>query len=108
MLFTHVSWPQARPYTSQIFTLSYHEPGTGRYSVGHADFYLIGFFVVLLTGLRAGSMQHVFAPLARRWGISKKKDVTRFTEQAWILMYYSVFWPLGMVLCTPIEIFVCD
>jgi acyl-CoA-dependent ceramide synthase len=42
-------------------------------------------------------MDYVLAPLARRCGVHKKKDVTRFSEQAWLLVYYSVFWPMGMV-----------
>jgi hypothetical protein len=42
-------------------------------------------------------MEYVLAPLAKTWGISKKKDITRFTEQGWVLAYYNVLWPLGMV-----------
>jgi very-long-chain ceramide synthase len=45
-------------------------------------------------------MKYVLAPLAKLWGISKRKEVTRFSEQGWILIYYNVFCPLGMVCHT--------
>lgn len=48
-------------------------------------------------GLRAACMQSVLVPLAKRWGISKRKDAVRFSEQGWILLYYSIMWPLGVV-----------
>jgi len=65
--------------------------------VGWDDGYLILFCVVLFTGMRAAIMEYVLAPFAKAYGISKRKDVTRFSEQAWLLVYYSVFWPLGLV-----------
>ncbi len=58
------------------------------------------FCIVLFTSLRAGFMEYVLAPLAKLWGISKRKEVTRFSEQGWMLIYYNVFWPLGMVCHT--------
>lgn len=46
-------------------------------------------------------MQHVLAPLAKYWGVTKKKDATRFAEQGWMLMYNAIFWSFGMV-CYPL------
>jgi len=89
--------PRAREHTTKYFTLSYHNPESGEYGLGGKDGYLILFFIVLFTGLRAAAMEYILAPFARSWGISKRKDVTRFSEQAWLLVYYTVFWPLGMV-----------
>jgi len=80
--------------------MSYYNPQTGLYRVGGDDYYLVAFYVVLFTGLRAATMEHALAPFAQSYGLSKKKDVTRFSEQAWLLTYYLVFWPLGMV-CSP-------
>lgn len=95
--------PKARPYTTPFFHLSHYDPGTGLYATGHGDGYFIFFCVILFTGLRAGCMEHVLAPLAKLWGISKKKDITRFAEQAWLLVYYCAFWPLGFVRATQIS-----
>ena len=89
--------PKARPYTSKFFSLSYHNPDTGNYAAGHDDMYFMAFCIVLLTGLRAGAMEYVLAPLAKLWGISKRKMITRFSEQGWMLMYYNLSWPVGMV-----------
>lgn len=89
--------PKARAFTSKFFTISHYNDKTGRYAIGEHDYYFIVFCMVLFTGLRAGVMEHVLAPLAKLWGISKKKEITRFSEQAWLLVYYFVFWPLGWV-----------
>ena len=62
------------------------------------------FCIVLFSGLRAGVMDYVLAPLARMLGLSKKKEVTRFAEQGWMLIYYSVFWPLGMVCALSLRV----
>ena len=61
------------------------------------DTYLIAYCVILFTGLRAWCMEYVLAPLAKRIGIAKRKDLTRFSEQGWSFIYYVVFWSLGMV-----------
>jgi acyl-CoA-dependent ceramide synthase len=92
-----MSMSKARPYTSKFFTLSHYNPNTGKYAIGHDDVFFMTFCIVLFSGLRAGVMDYILAPLARMWGLSKKKEVTRFAEQGWMLIYYSIFWPLGMV-----------
>ncbi|KAG8417039.1 Sphingosine N-acyltransferase lag1 [Metarhizium acridum] len=98
LFFTHACIPAARQYTSKFFTLSYRNDKTGKYAAGHDDLYLMAFFIVLLTGLRAFCMDHILAPLASRWGVLGNKDATRFAEQGWMLMYYNAFWPVGMYL----------
>ena len=59
------------------------------------------FCVVVFTGLRAGAMDYVLSPLGKRWGIRKKKNATRFAEQAWLWLYCCVIWPVGMVCTSP-------
>ncbi|OBT81597.1 hypothetical protein VE02_09571 [Pseudogymnoascus sp. 03VT05] len=98
LFLTHMSMSKARPYTSKFFTLSHYNQNTGKYAAGHDDLFFMTFCIVLFSGLRAGVMDYVLAPLARMWGLSKKKEVTRFAEQGWMLIYYSVFWPLGMYI----------
>ncbi|KAI2464997.1 longevity assurance proteins LAG1/LAC1 [Annulohypoxylon bovei var. microspora] len=100
LFLTHSFVPRVRPFTSQFFTLSHYNPATGKYAAGHGDIYFVTFCVLLFTGIRAALMQHVLAPLATYWGITKKKDVTRFAEQGWMLMYNSVFWTLGTYIYT--------
>ncbi|KAI0841333.1 longevity assurance proteins LAG1/LAC1 [Hypoxylon sp. FL0890] len=96
LFLAQVCLPRARPFTTKFFTLSYYNVETGKYASGHDDIYFIAFCTVLFTGIRAGLMQYVLGPLARHWGASSEKNVTRFSEQGWMLMYNSVFWSLGM------------
>lgn len=42
-------------------------------------------------------MQYVLVPFAKLCGVRKRKDLTRFSEQSWLLCYYAVFWTMGMV-----------
>lgn len=82
---------------AKLRALASFNPRTGAYAVGRGDVFLVLFFLLLLTGLRASAMKLVLSPLATRWGVRRPKDATRFAEQAWMLMYYNVFWPMGMV-----------
>jgi very-long-chain ceramide synthase len=97
LCLVHLFFPKARGRTRKFVEMSYKDPATGLYGRGWDDMYLVTFYIVLLTGLRAAAMDYVFTPLAR-WGrIPTKKARVRFAEQAWILAYYTVFWILGMV-----------
>ncbi|RDH28089.1 longevity-assurance protein [Aspergillus welwitschiae] len=98
LLLTHLGVPALRPYTSKFFRLSYCNQSTEKYGIGYDDLYFIAFWIILLTGLRASCMKYILAPLSRRWGVSKAKDATRFAEQGWISLYYSMMWTLGMYL----------
>jgi acyl-CoA-dependent ceramide synthase len=97
LFLTHMFMPKARAHTRKFFTMSYYNPATQRYGAGGDDGYLISFLIVFFTGLRAFTMEYLLAPLGRRWGISKRKTLTRFSEQAYMLLCYVVFWSLGMV-----------
>ncbi|KAJ6788098.1 hypothetical protein PWT90_05051 [Aphanocladium album] len=98
LFLSHQFIPASRLYTAKFFALSYYNEQTGKYAAGYDDFYFISFCIDLLTCLRAGVMEHILAPLARRWGIASKKKATRFAEQGWMLIYYNVFWPTGMYI----------
>lgn len=97
LFLAHAFIPKARTHTNKFFHLSYFNPQSGNYAIGADDAYLISFFIVLFTGLRAACMEYMLAPLGRSRGISKRKDLTRFTEQGWLFVYYSVFWTMGAV-----------
>ncbi|KAL7948501.1 longevity assurance proteins LAG1/LAC1 [Trichoderma barbatum] len=98
LFLAHGCIPKARIHTTKFFHLSYLNERTGKYAAGFDDAYLIAFFIVLFTGLRAGTMEYILAPFGRLNGITKRKDLTRFSEQAWLLIYYAVFWPTGVYL----------
>lgn len=99
LLLSHASMPKARPHTANYFNLAYYNSESGRYGLGKDDGYFIFFCIILFTGLRAATMEYLLAPFAKAKGISKRKDITRFSEQGWLLIYYSVFWTLGLVSC---------
>ena len=42
-------------------------------------------------------MQYVFIPCAKYGGVKTYKGFVRFAEQAWLMVYYTAFWLLGMV-----------
>ncbi|KAJ5543816.1 hypothetical protein N7513_003399 [Penicillium frequentans] len=101
LFFIHSCLPKVRPYTSMFFSLSHHNPSTGNYGAGSGDLFFLALCVILFTGLRACFMEYLLGPLAKHWGVVKKKELTRFSEQAWLLCYYSIFWTLGVyIYCT--------
>jgi acyl-CoA-dependent ceramide synthase len=58
---------------------------------------MVLYWVVIFTGLRAAVMEYILMPLAKA-KIVTKRDQARFSEQAWLLVYYSIFWTIGMVM----------
>ena len=58
---------------------------------------MVVYSIVALTGLRAFTLDYILVPLAQFAGVSKRKEKLRFAEQAWVLIYDSIFWSLGMV-----------
>ncbi|KAF7881703.1 uncharacterized protein EAF02_006391 [Botrytis sinoallii] len=95
---THMCFPRARRHTRKFFELSYYNPESGEYCAGWNDAWLVFYWVVIFTGLRAAFMDYVLRPLARKGGVKTARDETRFAEQAWLMIYYSVFWTLGMYI----------
>ena len=98
LFLAHTLFPRARVHTSKFFTLSYFNPATGQYNLGTDDVPFVLFLVVLFTGLRASTMDYILSPFARSQGLYKKKPITRFAEQAWLVIVYTVFYPLGVYL----------
>lgn len=98
LALTHLLFPSLRATTSPYFLLSYHDAATGMYEPGRDDFKFVVLWIVIFTGLRAGTMDYVLIPWARSLGIHKKKQQIRFAEQAWLIVYYSVFYTAGIYL----------
>ena len=93
----HMCFPRARQSTRKFYQLSYYNTSTGKYAAGWDDLYMVAYSIIVLTGLRAATLDYVLVPLAQMLGVTKKKDKLRFAEQGWILIYDSVIWSLGMV-----------
>jgi acyl-CoA-dependent ceramide synthase len=93
----HLFFPRARTRTRKFFNISYRDAESGLYARGWDDMYLVFFYIVVFTGMRATVMHYMLMPLAKMSGIRSKKGKTRFAEQAWLLLYCTVFWTLGMV-----------
>lgn len=97
---THLCFPRARRHTRKFFELSYQNPESGKYTAGWDDIWMVSYWIVIFTGLRAAVMDYILTPIAQRGGIESKKDITRFSEQGWLLVYYIFFWSIGMVGCS--------
>lgn len=67
------------------------------YGCGTDDLPYVVFWTVAFTGLRVAVMDYMLDPLARLGGIKTKKGLDRFKEQAWLIVYYTISWSLGMV-----------
>lgn len=92
-----------RPYTTKFLSLSYYDEKTGDYGLGFDDVYIVLFLVAVFTGLRAATMQYALVPLAKRCNLKGSK-VTRFSEQSWMIIYYTISWNIGMVRNNPATI----
>lgn len=101
LAMTHMCFHRARRHTRKFFQLSYHNPTTGRYALGQDDILMVSYWIVVLIGLRAAVMDYILAPLAQAAGVEKKNHQVRFAEQAWVLIYSTTFFSLGMVIRIP-------
>ncbi|PMD63312.1 longevity assurance proteins LAG1/LAC1 [Hyaloscypha bicolor E] len=98
LCLTHLCFPRARRHTRKFFELSYYNPDSGEYCAGWNDAWMVFYWIVVFTGLRAAVMDYLLTPFAKKAGAKTERDQTRFAEQAWLLIYYSVFWTLGMYI----------
>jgi TRAM1-like protein len=97
LLLLHVAFPGARYYTQKFTHLSYHNENSGWYAQGRDDAMFVCFWVVFLSGLRAGVIDYILIPLAAWAGIEKKKAKVRFAEQAWLVCHHGTSLSCGMV-----------
>jgi acyl-CoA-dependent ceramide synthase len=97
LAMTHLCFPRARRHTRKFFKLSYYNPDSGEYCAGWNDAWMVSYWVVVFTGLRAAVMDYILMPLAKKGGVKAGRTQIRFAEQAWLVIYCSVFFTLGMV-----------
>jgi acyl-CoA-dependent ceramide synthase len=100
LFLTHIFFPRARDRTTKFFHMSYYNPESDMYGCGTDDLPYVMFWTVAFTGLRVAVMEYLLDPLARLGGIRTKKGLDRFKEQAWLIIYSTGSWSLGMVGCT--------
>lgn len=100
LCLTHTFFPRARSRTSKFFHMSYYNPDTDMYGCGTDDLPFVLLWTVIFTGVRVAVMEYMLDPLARLGGIRTKKGLDRFKEQAWLIVYYTASWSLGMVCHT--------
>ncbi|KAH9861385.1 hypothetical protein J1614_011131 [Plenodomus biglobosus] len=98
LALTHMFFPRARSRTTKFLNMSYHNPETNMYGCGTDDLYFVMTWTVIFTGVRVAVMEHFLHPLARLGGIRTKKGLDRFKEQAWLIVYYTASWSLGMYI----------
>jgi acyl-CoA-dependent ceramide synthase len=77
--------------------MSYYNPETNMYGCGTDDLPFVALWTVIFTGMRVVVMEYLLDPLARLGGIRTRKGLNRFKEQAWLIVYYTASWLLGMV-----------
>lgn len=93
----HLCFPQAQGYTRKFFHLSYHDRESGGYSLGVDDVFMVFYWLVVFTGLRAAVMSYILIPFAQWRGVRGRKGQVRFAEQAWLFLYAVAYFSLGMV-----------
>ncbi|KAK4624633.1 Sphingosine N-acyltransferase-like protein ALT7 [Fulvia fulva] len=98
LTMSHVMFPSLRDITKACFQLSYPAQVEGQYSQGSRDMYFVASFVVFFTGIRAFMLDYVLIPLATKCGIGRRKGKVRFAEQAYMLIYYAIYWSWGLYL----------
>ncbi|KAL3418953.1 longevity-assurance protein [Phlyctema vagabunda] len=98
LALTHICFPRARHHTRKFIELSYYNPDSGEYYLGWNDAWMVFHWIVVFTGLRASVMDYILQPIAVWGGVKTQRDQIRFAEQAWLCIYYSVFWTLGMYI----------
>jgi acyl-CoA-dependent ceramide synthase len=92
-----------------------HIPGWAReqseaptyYGKGKADIAFVAFYIVVLSFTREFLMQRVIRPMAIRYGIRSRAKQSRFMEQVYTAMYFSIFGPFGLYVMsrTPVWYF---
>lgn len=98
LFFIHLMFPSARHHTQKFFRISYFNPKTSTYALGWDDIFFVFYWIVVFTGLRCAVMDYLLFPFAGFLGVKKRKPKVRFAEQAWICIYPTFSWSIGMYI----------
>lgn len=92
----------ARVYTSKFVhlqALTDVVDGVPSYDIDINDTYYVFYWVAILSFLRSFFMQWILRPVAKKLlKIHSKKAIVRFTEQSWLVVYYSCSFATGLYL----------
>ena len=91
----HSLAPPIRSYTRLLYELPYAQ-GNGQYVQGSEDAMFVLGWLVLMTAIRAAIIEGVYEVVTRLRVMSRKASM-RFAEQGFLLIYYSISFPMGMV-----------
>lgn len=102
----------SNPISAALF-LSYPLPNTSgddspiQYGKGARDFAFVGFYTIVLSFTREFIMQRFLRPLAIRAGLKSRAKQSRFMEQFYTAIYFSLFGPFGLYVMsrTPVWYF---
>jgi acyl-CoA-dependent ceramide synthase len=94
ILLSYLLFPDLKDMTGGFFMLSY--PLENLYGIGPQDLKLVFGFITFFTAARVIMMDYVLKPLTAKLGILKPKTQTRFIEQSYMIIYYTVFWSWGL------------
>ncbi|CAI5758122.1 unnamed protein product [Candida verbasci] len=84
--------------TSKFLFLQ-NKVGKDIYDIHIDDVYYVINWVITLTFLRSFLMKYIFEPFAYKFiNIHSKKAKTRFAEQSWSFIYYSISFIYGVIL----------
>ena len=77
------------------------------YGKGRADFTFVSFYIIVLSFTREFIMQRVIRPIAIKCGIKSRGKQSRFMEQVYTAIYFSIFGPYGLYVMsrTPVWYF---
>jgi hypothetical protein len=90
IFLSYLLFQDLRNRTGGFFMLSY--PLESLYGIGTRDFKLVFGFMTFFTAARVAVMDYVLKPLAVKLGVTKPKTQTRFAEQSYMIIYYTIFW----------------
>lgn len=99
IILSHILFPFTRPFTTKCLFLSNIDPKTQLATISIDDSYFVGFWIVVLTFLRALFVDNLLVIMAESvYGIKSRKTKARFAEQGFALLSYGIFWAVGFAL----------
>ena len=101
-----LSYPNP-PLAERTYTLPAHIGNVTQYGKGPKDFAFVGFYMIVLSFTREFLMQRLIRPIALWSGIRGRGKLSRFMEQFYTAIYFSIFGPFGLYVMsrTPVWYF---
>lgn len=91
-------FPFAKPYTGNFLFIQNVDATTGLAGIGLNDTFIVVYWIVVLTFIRSVFASYILRALAIQCGLTTAKNINRFVEQGWSIVYYSASFIIGMLL----------